>query len=62
MLLDEIQNLFKTDLGVPKGNYYVIEGTHVYERDFSKVKVLVNPTNDNYTVYLDEDYKILDRS
>jgi len=60
MLLDEIQDLFKIDLGVPKANYYLIEGTHVYARDFTKIKVLVNPTDQPFLVYLDGDYETLE--
>ena len=60
MLSNEVQNLFKIDLGVPKGNYYVIEGTHVYARDFTKIKVLVNPTDHPYSVNLDGDYETLE--
>jgi len=50
------QSLFKIDVGYPTGNYYMINGTHVYARDYSKVKVLVNPTNTSYTVSLDTNY------
>ena len=60
MLLDEVQNLFKINLGIPKGNYYLIEGTHVYARDFTKIKVLVNPTDQPYSVYLDGYYETLE--
>ena len=60
MLLNEIQDLFKTDLGVPKANYYLIEGTHVYARDFTKIKVLVNPTDKPFSVYLDAEYETLE--
>jgi len=60
ILLDEIQKLYRIDLGVPKGDYYAIEGTHVYARDFTKIKVLVNPTDQTYLVYLDEDYETLE--
>ena len=60
MLLDDVQNLFKIDLGVPKGDYYLIEGTHVYARDFTKVKVLVNSADEPYSVNLDGDYETLE--
>jgi len=60
MLLDEVQSLFKIDLGVPTGNYYVTEGGHVYARDFTKIKVLVNPTDQPYLVYLDGEYETFD--
>jgi len=47
---DYTQSLFKIDLGTPQGDYYVIAGTHVYARDFTRVKVLVNPTSNTYKV------------
>lgn len=43
-------DLLKNDMGEPIGDYYQIAGTHVYERDFTKVKVLVNPTGTPYTI------------
>ena len=57
MLREYPQSLFKIDLGVPIGNYYMISGTHVYTRDFTKTKILVNPTYTPYTVYLDGYYR-----
>ena len=60
MLLDEVQNLFKIDLGVPKGDYYLIDGTHIYARDFTKAKVLVNPTDEPYSVNLNGDHETLE--
>ena len=53
---DYAQELFNIDLGFPAGNYSMIEGTHVYTRDFSNVKILVNPTFDSYTVNLGNHY------
>lgn len=50
------QNLFKKDVGAPVGSYYMINGTHVYSRDYTKVKVLVNPTNTTYRVDLNRNY------
>jgi hypothetical protein len=47
---DYTQSLFKIEIGAPEGDYYVIQGTHVYARDFTKAKVLVNPTSNTYTV------------
>ena len=57
---DYAQGLFNIDLGNPLGEYYMIPGTHVYARDYSKVKVLVNPTYEPYSVNLDGDYETLD--
>ena len=47
-----LQPLHNIDIGTPVDDYYVIEGTHVYARDFSKVKVLVNPTSISYVIDL----------
>lgn len=57
---DYPQSLFKIELGNPLAAYYIVTGTHVYARDFSKVKVLVNPTYDSYSVNLDGNYETLD--
>lgn len=55
-----VQPLYNIVVGTPANDYYMIEGTHVYTRDFSKVKVLVNPTSNPYTVNLEESYRTLD--
>jgi len=52
--------LFNIDVGKPLNPYYMVEGTHVYARDYTRIKVLVNPTDQPYTVILDKDYKTLD--
>ena len=57
---DYPQSLFQIDLGSPLAAYYRVEATHVYARDFSKVKVLVNPTYDTYLVNLDGHYETFD--
>jgi hypothetical protein len=54
------QSLFNIDVGQPLGSYYMINGSHVYTRDYSKVKVLVNPTDTAYTISLNGGYKNLD--
>jgi len=54
-----IQYLWKTDVGSPSGSYYMISGTRVYARNFSKAKVLVNPSNNSYTVPVGSGYKYL---
>lgn len=47
-------------LGEPLNDYYKIEGTLVYSRDFTNVKVLVNPTFDSYTINLGQFFKTLE--
>jgi hypothetical protein len=54
------KSLHDLDMGTPLGDYYVISGTHVYARDFSNDKVLVNPSASSYTVSLGGNYKTLD--
>jgi hypothetical protein len=56
---DYPQSLFRFDLGSPLGAYYTVQGTHVYARDFSNVKVLVNPTYQTYSIDLDGNYTTL---
>ncbi|HLN45507.1 MAG TPA: putative glycoside hydrolase [Candidatus Sulfotelmatobacter sp.] len=57
---DYVQSLFNIDVGYPTNNYYMISGTHVYARDFTNVKVLVNPTYTTYTVNLNGNYRTTD--
>ena len=53
---EQTQDLFMIELGIPVEEYHIIEGTHIYERTFSKVKVLVNPTSETYTIELTNTY------
>jgi len=55
-----LDSLFDNDLGSPMDPHYMIEGTHVYARDFSEIKVLVNPTNMPYSITLDGNYMTFD--
>jgi hypothetical protein len=56
LMNDYTQSLFKINVGTPTSNYSLIPNTHVYARDFSNVKVLVNPTNTAYEVNLPQEY------
>jgi hypothetical protein len=56
------QSVFDINVGEPLGSYYMISGSHVYTRDYSKAKVLVNPTDTTYAVNLNGNYKNLDGS
>jgi hypothetical protein len=47
------------DVGEPTSSYYVIDGTRVYARDFTEVKVLVNPSDEAYSVIFDKGYETL---
>jgi len=47
-----LKPMFDAEIGTPAGDLYMIGGTHVYARDFSNGKVLVNPTDSSYTVNL----------
>jgi len=57
-----LDSLFEVDPGSPLGSYYMVSGTHVYAREFSNIKVLVNPTYQGYSVSLDGSYETLDGS
>lgn len=54
-----IDKLHKTEVGYPEEDYYKIEGTNVYTRDFSKAKVLVNPSDSSYVIPLGKNYRTL---
>jgi hypothetical protein len=54
------KQLYSLDIGNQLGKYYVVTGTHVYARDFSKAKVLVNPSTSSYPISLGGSYKNLD--
>jgi hypothetical protein len=56
LIENRTQNLFKTEVGTPKNSYAIIQGTHIYTRDFTNIKVLVNPTDQTYTVNLNKEY------
>jgi hypothetical protein len=55
-----LDSLFDLDPGSPLNSYYMISGTHVYSRDFTNVKVLVNPTYTGYSVSLSGNYETMD--
>jgi hypothetical protein len=54
------QSLFNINVGTPSNSYYQVSGTHVYARDFTNVKVLVNPSTSAYTVTLTGSYTTQD--
>jgi len=60
LITEFIQPLYDIDLGVPINDYYVIPNTHVYSRDFSNIKVLVNPASDPYVINLQGTFKTID--
>jgi hypothetical protein len=55
-----MQPLYDAGIGTPTNDYYIISGTRVYSRDFTKAKVLVNPTDQPYSLTLTKDYTTLD--
>jgi len=55
-----IQPLHDIDVGAPLNDRYLVNGTHVYARDFRNVKVLVNPTSNSYFINLQGIFKTLD--
>lgn len=50
------QGLFNIDIGTPTNSYSKITGSHVYARDFTDGKVLVNPSSSPYTIDLTGNY------
>ncbi len=50
------QGLFNIDVGIPTNSYYKITGSHVYARDYTNAKVLVNPSSSPYTISLTGNY------
>jgi hypothetical protein len=58
-LLQLIQKLQAVEMGSPLGSYYKIGSTSVYARDFSGGKILVNPSENPYTVLLNTNYKTI---
>ena len=60
MTEDYLQSLMKIELGTPSSAYYIVPDTHIYARDFSKVKILVNPTFDSYSLNISGNYETLE--
>jgi hypothetical protein len=54
------QSLFDIDLGIPLEDYHEIGGTHLYERQFSTIRVIVNPTDTARSIDLGGSYIDLD--
>jgi len=43
----------KADVGVPVGDYFLRPDAPVYQRNYTNVKVLVNPTDTSYTIQVE---------
>ena len=59
VLAEKLQSI---DMIKPLNDYYKIPSTSIYARDFTKGKVLVNPTDVSYTVTLDGSYTTFDNN
>jgi hypothetical protein len=59
IFMAQVVQPLRVDVGTPTNDYYLIAGTHVYSRDFTNVKVLVNPTAQSYTINLSGQYQTL---
>lgn len=59
-ILQLLQTLRNADFLDPLGNYYQINGTSVYTRDFTGGTVLVNPSDSSYTLSLSKSYTTLE--
>jgi len=56
-----IESFLNITFGTPLGDYnWCLNATHIYERDFTRTKILVNPTDSDYVVSLDRYYKTRD--
>lgn len=53
------ENLSAVDIGEPLAGYYIVQ-SHVYTRDFTGGKIMVNPTSTPYTVTLPSTFRTLD--
>lgn len=47
------------DIGVPLGDYHARSGTPIYEREYSKGLVLINPSSESFQIKLGGEYKDL---
>jgi hypothetical protein len=57
---ENFSNVSKTDVGFPIDEYHIRADVSVYERKYSRSVILVNPTNNNFTIYLDEYHRTLE--
>jgi hypothetical protein len=48
------------DIGVPLGDYHARSGTPIYEREYSKGLVLINPSSENVQIELGDRYMTFD--
>jgi hypothetical protein len=48
----QMEQFYDAQIGAPTNDYYMVSRTHLYARDFSNGKVLVNPTSTNYAITL----------
>jgi hypothetical protein len=58
--LQLLQKLRSVDMNEPLGDYYKINSTAVYARDFVRGKVLVNPSDVSYIITLDGSYATIE--
>jgi hypothetical protein len=56
LMTDYTQSLFEIKVGQPTSTYTIIPNSHVYMRNFTNAKVLVNPTDTVYTINLNGEY------
>ncbi|OHD61999.1 MAG: hypothetical protein A2096_06715 [Spirochaetes bacterium GWF1_41_5] len=58
--LSFLRKLRQVKMGKALNDYYLIQGTRVYTRDFIYGKVIVNPAPTNYSISLDKAYYTLE--
>ena len=57
---EDFYDITKIDVGDPFEEYHIRSDAPVYEREFSRSLVLLNPTDSTYTLTLDGNYETID--
>jgi len=57
---EEFYNVTRIDVGHPLEEYHIRDDNPVYEREFSKSLILLNPTDNNYTLNLRGNYETIE--
>jgi hypothetical protein len=57
---DEFYNIARISVGFPLEEYHVRGDAPVYEREFSKALILVNPTDNSFTLSLNGNYESIE--
>lgn len=58
--MEEFYNITKIVIGTPLEDYHIRDDYHIYEREFSKVLILVNPLDKDIKLSLSRDFLTID--